>query len=363
MTESTFTLPPRQPTMLARYSRRSKLVTGALSLTGVVSLLFLLIQILSNQTFIEPAKHHGPRIMGAENQGKFSNSAVNSASTSAAKNQESAVINKQDDHSVPMAEAPDPEVTENTPLGDLPRISEDGRAPWQVYSRPFNGADKRPRLAILITDLGMQRLTTDDAIRRMPTNVTLAFNAQSPAIGAWIARARQEGHEVLLSVPMEPFDFPNSDPGPHTLLTSLPNAANLEKLNWALRQAAGYIGILTMSGSRFLTETEKLRPVMEVLQTRGLMALDTHIAPHSALFDLARDMHVPIAVTNERIGDNLTPEAIDASLQQLVQTARLNGKAVGVLPSLPIVMNRLEEWLKTLPQEGIALAPVSAVTQ
>ena len=33
-----------------------------------------------------------------------------------------------------------------------------------------------------------------------------------------VARAREAGHEVLLEVPMEPFDYPDNDPGPQTLL-------------------------------------------------------------------------------------------------------------------------------------------------
>lgn len=33
-------------------------------------------------------------------------------------------------------------------------------------------------------------------------------------------RAREAGHEILLQLPMEPFDYPDSDPGPQTLLAS-----------------------------------------------------------------------------------------------------------------------------------------------
>lgn len=358
-----FPLPPRRKTILVKYSRRSKLATAVLALTGFVSLVFLLTKVLPEQVNFEAAKRHAPRMIGAENQGRFPKSSGQSAEAIAGVDvQGSTFLNQQDDRSVPMVAAPDFDLTENTPAGDLPKISEDGRQPWQVYSRPFNSDDKRPRLAIVIADLGMQRVITDDALA-LPASVTLAFDAQSPAIGAWSARARQEGHEILLSVPMEPFDFPQSDPGPHTLLTSLPNSANLEKLNWALRQASGYTGIMTMSGSKFTTETDKLKPVIQVLQQRGLMVLDTHIAPHSSLKDVAHDMHVPIAIANERIDDGLTPEAIDSALEQLEQAARLNGKAVGVFAPLPVVVNRLQEWLKTLPREGIALAPVSAVIQ
>jgi polysaccharide deacetylase 2 family uncharacterized protein YibQ len=48
------------------------------------------------------------------------------------------------------------------------------------------------------------------------------------------AHARAKGHELLLQVPMEPFDYPNNDPGPRTLLTSLANEQNVNRLHWLM---------------------------------------------------------------------------------------------------------------------------------
>jgi hypothetical protein len=361
--ENAFVLSPRQETFLVRYSRRSKLLTAGLSLTGIVAFTYLVCNILLvDDAQKAAAGHHAPRIYGADSKDATEHNA-DSASTTRGATTASEVLNQQDDRNVPMAIAPDPDLSESAAQGELPRISEDGRQPWQVYARAYNPADKRPRLAILVTDLGLSSAITDAAVSRLPASVTLVFDAQSSTIGAWCARARQEGHEILLSLPMEPFDFPRSDPGAHTLLTTAPNNANLEKLNWLMQQGAGYIGITTLSGSRFTTDSAKLKVVMQTLRQRGLMVLDAHVAPHSAVTELAHEMHVPVATVNERIDDNLSPEAIDAAFQELEQVARLNGHAVGIVPALPIVIDHLQEWLKKLPQQGIALAPVSALVQ
>jgi polysaccharide deacetylase 2 family uncharacterized protein YibQ len=272
-------------------------------------------------------------------------------------------LNEQDDRSIKLVPAPDPGLTEDTPLGSLPRISEDGRQPWQVYARPFNTADKRPRVAIVMTDLGMSRVSSDAAIARLPANVTLAFDAESPVTAAWCGRARQDGHEVLLNVPMEPFDYPRSDPGPNTLLTSLPNTDNLERFLWSLRQSTGYIGITSLSGSRFTTDPEKLRPILDAARKRGLMVFDARVAPHSAMSDMAHDMKLPVAVETERIDQDMSPEAIDTVLGDLEKNARLNGGSIGIASPTPIVLERLNVWLKNLPDHGVALAPVSAMVQ
>lgn len=363
-TEDAFIPPPRRETILALYSRRSKLVAMGLSLIGLVALTYLVGTLLSTDDLTKTtAGHHKPKVYGADTQEPSARAVVGAPPAAGGAGASGDVVNQQDDRSVPMVAAPDSELVESTPQGDLPRISEDGREPWQVYARPFNAADKRPRLAILVADLGLSRTATDAAVTRLPANVTLAFDVQSPVTAAWCGRARQEGHEIMLSVPMEPFDFPRSDPGPHTLLTTIPNSANLEKLNWALRQGLGYVGITSLTGSRFTSDSDKFRIVLQTLRQRGLMVLDAHVAPHSTVTDMAHSLHVPVATVNERIDENLSPEAIDSALLQLEQVARLNGRAVGIVTPLPVVIDHLQSWLKTLPQKGIALAPVSALVQ
>ena len=73
-------------------------------------------------------------------------------------------------------------------------------------------------------------------------------------------RRAQLGHEVLLEVPMEPFDFPDSDPGPHTLRAGEDEDANIERLNWALSRFTGYAGVTNLLGQRFLSDAMPCRP-------------------------------------------------------------------------------------------------------
>lgn len=272
-------------------------------------------------------------------------------------------MNDTDDRGARMAHAPDPGLTENTADGELPRVGEDGRKVWQVYARPFNTNDKRPRVAIVIIDMGLSRMASDAALRRLPAGVTMAFDVQSPVVGAWLGRARQDGHETLLALPMEPFDYPRSDPGPNTLLTYLPPSDNIQRLGASLKSAAGYVGVTTLSGSRFTADPAKLTPVLETIKRRGLMVLDARIAPHSTLSDLAKQMQIPVAVATLRIDRDPSPAAIDSALNQLEQAARLTGHAVGVAAPLPVTLDHLEKWIKQLPDHGLALAPVSAVIE
>jgi polysaccharide deacetylase 2 family uncharacterized protein YibQ len=271
--------------------------------------------------------------------------------------------NETDDHDQRMLKAPDPALTEDTAEGPLPRIGADGRMPWQAYARPFNAADRRPRIALVIADLGLSNVTTLATVDRRPANVTLAFDSQSPIVGSWLARARQLGHETLLSLSMESFDYPRSDPGPKTLLTTLPDGYNLNRLASALHQGTGYIGVTTLTGSRFTSDPNKLPPILAYLQNRGLLFFDSHVSPHSLVGDYARQNRMAVAQNAVRIDETASPETIDAALTNLEKTARLTGRAVGLVSPLPMTLDKLEAWIGQLASHGLVLAPLSAVTE
>jgi polysaccharide deacetylase 2 family uncharacterized protein YibQ len=350
-------LPPWREGFLARYPRNTKV-----AVTAFLIALIVLPPLWIHKRLHREKDHIADTSSVAQKPDQQDTTQI-SADKIVATDDTATSLNDQDDRNIKMTQAPDSRVTEDTPEGSLPRISEDGLRPWQIYGRPFNIADKRPRVAVIITGLGMARAITDEAIAQLPPTITLAFDAEGPVTGAWITRARQDGHETLLDIPMEPFDYPRSDPGPGSLLTSLPNSDNLARLNGFMHKSSGFVGITSISGSRFTTDSTKLGPVLDVLRQRGLMAVDARVAPHAAISDMAHNAGVPVATVTQKLDGDLDPDAIAAALDNLEKTARLNGRAVGIATASPILFAQLQSWAKNLPQRGIALAPVSAMVQ
>src|SRR5581483_10639350 len=118
----------------------------------------------------------------------------------------------------------DQKFTEASPHGPIPKIAVDGTRPADAFARPVQplpGKPDAPRIALIVTGLGIGTNATTDAIAKLPGPVTLALVPYGADIAALATRARTSGHEVLLQVPMEPFEYPDNDPGPQTLLTSL----------------------------------------------------------------------------------------------------------------------------------------------
>ena len=133
-----------------------------------------------------------------------------------------------------MAHVPDPELSEKTDDGILPVRAADGRRPLDVYARAWSGS-RGAKIAVIIGGLGISQTSTQRAIRALPPEITLAFAPQGNSLARWAQEARRGGHEILLQIPMEPFDYPSVNPGRGTLLADAEPARTLQSCaaRWA----------------------------------------------------------------------------------------------------------------------------------
>lgn len=258
--------------------------------------------------------------------------------------------------------APDPRLVEESRYGALPRIGDDGARPVEVYARPSPpGSSRAPaRVAILVTGLGISQSVTADAITRLPPDVSLAFAPYGGDLDRLVARARSAGHEVMLQVPMQPFDYPQNDPGPHTLTVEAEAQANLENLHWVMGRFTGYTGIVNFMGGRFTAEREALQPIIAELAKRGLGIVDDGASSRAQIGALARAADVPVARGDILLDVVAQQEAIDDMLRRLEEQARERGFAVATATALPITISRIEAWARGAAGRGITLVPVSA---
>ncbi len=269
-----------------------------------------------------------------------------------------------DPATVKLAPAPDKRLVDKARVGLLPRIGADGARPSDVYARPAGPSKAgRPRIAIYVTGLGIGVQATADAIAKLPGPVTLAFAPYGADVERQVAKARDEGHEVMLQVPMEPFDFPDNDPGPQTLLAGLKPEQNLERLQWLMSRFTGYIGITNYMGAKFTASDAALAPVMRELAGRGLIFVDDASSMRSIAGDVANAQGLPNAKADVVIDAQPKASDIDAALQRLEALARARGSAIGVATALPASVDRLSRWAKSLDAKGIDLVPVSATVQ
>ena len=258
----------------------------------------------------------------------------------------------------------DPRFLENSRHGQIPKIAPDGARPSEVYAKPPKPQAARPdtpRIAIVIEGLGIGASSTTEALAKLPAEITVAFSPYGTDPERWVARARGEGREVLLQVGMEPFDFPDNDPGPQTLLTSNTAELNVDRLHWFLSRFQGYVGVTSLMGARFTATDQALAPVLREIGKRGLIYFDDGASPRSVAGQMAGGQNVAFARADAVLDAVPTGNDIDNALARLEATARNRGVAIASASALPITIDRIANWARGAEARGLALVPVSAV--
>lgn len=262
----------------------------------------------------------------------------------------------------PLKPVPDAALVAAGRQGPLPIVAADGRKAWQVYARPLPaGLGDGPRIALVVSGLGISESATAHAIQTLPPEVTLSFAPYGGNLQRWITKARDAGHEVLVELPMEPFGFPQNDPGPYTLLTSLSTADNIGRLEWLLSRFTGYVGVMNYQGARFTSEPSALAPVLSAVKSRGLLYIDNGASNRSVAPKLADEAALPNALATRNIDPVQSPQVIADSFSALETAAKDDGHAVGVASGFPVTVDALSKWAATLKDKGVTLVPVSAM--
>ncbi|RWO59527.1 divergent polysaccharide deacetylase family protein [Mesorhizobium sp.] len=259
-----------------------------------------------------------------------------------------------------IAHIPDRALVESGETGPLPVRAADGRRPFDVYARPWSGA-RGARVAIVIGGLAVSQTGTQAAIAKLPAEVTLGFAPQGNSIGRWMQAARQSGHEIVMQVPLEPFDYPNVNPGRNTLTVVATPDENLENLRWALSRTTNYTGVMNYMGARFSADAAAMGPLMAELGRRGLAYVDDGSSARSLAPELALKNGVPFAAGDTSIDAVRDRGAILKKLDELEATARAKGFAVGIGSAFDLTVDTVSSWVIEAKKRGIEIVPISAV--
>ncbi|MBI3438003.1 MAG: divergent polysaccharide deacetylase family protein, partial [Proteobacteria bacterium] len=261
----------------------------------------------------------------------------------------------------PLARAPIASLTQQSPNGLLPIVASNGMTSAQAYARPFQPQSNRPLLAVVIGGLGFNAAATTQAINELPPEITLSFVPYASNLQSWIDQARAHGHEVMLELPMEPFDSNADDTGPQTLLSSATPQQNVAHLEQLLGRGAGYFGVTNYQGARFATSAQASQPVVQALKRRGLAFISSGIGQRTALSVEASRAGLTNTAADRIIDARREADSIDDQLLNLEALALQNQNAIGAGFAYPVTMQQVGHWAADVGSRGYQLAPVSAV--
>ena len=252
----------------------------------------------------------------------------------------------------PLTTAPQPEMTATNAAGlTLPVVARDGRAAWQTYAAPPVNPLPPIRLALIFNDLGLEQDVSAAIADKFPPDVAMAFTPYGGVLDRQIKQAREQGHEVFLSLPVEQVGYPARDPGPFGLLVAARDDENLARMEQSLARMQGYIGVIAEDGP-FLRSPQMI-PILKALEEHGLSYVSTDLAD------------APVSLPRLQVTDNLFPGQFRESLQErldyALKRAQTEHQAVVVVPATPLSLHVVGEWLKTLSKQNVVLVPPSAL--
>lgn len=234
-------------------------------------------------------------------------------------------------------------------------------APADLYARRFSNPEGRPMVGLVIGGLGLNATQTQLAIDDLPADVTLSFALDSKKLEHWIKTARADGHEVLIEVPMEAYDYGRMKMHPDTLLAGADAKANLARLDAILSRTTGYFGVVNYQGAKFVADAGAAGPVLDRLSEKGLAFIDDGSLERTSLAPLARASNLRYARAAGPIDTRQTPADISAELMDLEAIALERGAAFGSGYAFPVTIEAAKIWISQLEEKGLILAPVSAI--
>ena len=253
-----------------------------------------------------------------------------------------------------------PELSKSGPFGPLPKKAANGKTAFNAYRKDVSLNSGQKSVSLIIGGLGINRNLTQQAIDRLPANVTLSFAAHAPNLQGWVDKARLNGHEVLLEIPMDSKASSPDDPGADHSLSAGDAQKNKENLDWLLSRAQGYFGIINYNGDSFLTRADAVAPTLSRLSDSGLAFISDGAFPTPSLSALAQSVSLPYKSGFGLIDPAPNKKLIDIELSRLADESRVGETPIGVGFAYPETIAAVTAWIADLPNQSLNLVPASA---
>ena len=218
------------------------------------------------------------------------------------------------------------------------------------------------RVAVIIDNLGARR-DVFDPLRDIRRPLTVAILPGLP-LSEWTAReAAQAGMEVILDLPMEPYRFPEVDPGPGALLMAMGPQELQAQVGAHLASVPGAVGVTNHMGSRMTEDRTRMRTVLEVLAGRRLFLVDGLASNLSVAYDEAKALGLR-AGRRQIVVDHAAGEAGDrVRWDEVAWWAERRGEVIVIAHGHPLTAPLLREYVPRWEARGIRLVPVSQLAR
>lgn len=203
-------------------------------------------------------------------------------------------------------------------------------------------AGNKPKLAIIIDDMGY-RQQTGDKMLGLPLNLTFSFLPFGPHTTELSRKALALKRDILLHLPLEPTD-PKWKLGQGMLFLAMSTEEIEKNFSADLAQVPMAVGVNNHMGSLFTENTQAMEKLLRVLEKKDLFFVDSITTPKTVGGELASAMGIKTASRRIFLDNELDEEKIIRQLEKLVTQAEKNGAAVGIGHPFPTTLKALRDF-------------------
>jgi polysaccharide deacetylase 2 family uncharacterized protein YibQ len=219
-----------------------------------------------------------------------------------------------------------------------------------------HSAPSRPRLAIVIDDLGYDR-SQADVLFRLSYPLTISVLPHHSESSEIAEEAHRRGYEVMLHLPMasnagdkdEPIEL---HPGMDANSVGNTFSAMLESVPYAS-------GVNNHEGSLGTSDQRLMDELMPLLRQHRLFFIDSRTTAATVAETAAHAAGVPAASRNVFLDDDQSAAAIRKQFALAIRDARENGSALAIGHPHPETLQILAEMLPETRREGVSLVYAS----
>jgi polysaccharide deacetylase 2 family uncharacterized protein YibQ len=232
-----------------------------------------------------------------------------------------------------------------------------GTATTTLILTPIDQRRRTGNIAIVLDDFGGGGRGIAERFCALLQPLTLAVLPNEGDVTDISARARNNGHEILVHLPMEPEG--KQDPGAGAVGTNHDNGEIRRRVRQALEKMPHARGISNHMGSKATANERVMHQVLTELKARNLLFLDSRTTARSLGYQMAIDMDL-VAFNRDLFIDEINEaEAIESRLWDLAGIAARTGQAVGIGHDREATLSALTNVLPRLETRGFRFVPIS----
>jgi polysaccharide deacetylase 2 family uncharacterized protein YibQ len=257
----------------------------------------------------------------------------------------------------PAKEAEEKPETVNEP-------AEEAEKKPETVNEPVEEAEEEPDktyAAIVIDDLGGNYSRANE-LMSIGLDFTLSI-LPGEAYSVKVAnRAKDKGFELMLHIPMEPYDYPEEkNPGENALLISMTNDELKKNVNEMLDSSLWFSGVNNHMGSRFCEDYEKISVVMAAVKERGLYFLDSKTSDISCINKVANIYDVPNASRHVFLDNSKEEAYILKQIDKVIRISKKYKRAIAICHPYPETIAALEKTRKKFEDNNIEIKRLSEI--